>query len=356
MKLSNQRRKESSIIKQVLNKITAIFFIVAVFSIFPTKNYAEQFSVRTHQPDNQQNKTVSYFDLRVEPSQSQTLSITIENKEAKDIKVNIQTDSATTSALGLVDYSNKEKLPKDESLKYDLKELLTPAQTSYIIPKNGKIDAQLTLQMPKQAFTGILAGGIRITQADTTQTDAVNSKIAYEIGVIIREKDTVLEKQLNYLEFKQRSDSLNLVFQNPVSTFINDLSLKTEITKGDVKQKVFSDETKKLQMAPNTQLNFQIPTPENLQAGTYKIKIHASSEKNKWHWTFDDTFHISKQTTKVKKNTAPKKQQTSLFIYILIGIFIVILLLVALLILLIKQHKLKKEQLKRQKKKKRKKK
>ncbi|EOH95731.1 hypothetical protein UAY_03157 [Enterococcus moraviensis ATCC BAA-383] len=291
--------------------------------------------------------------MKTEPGQNQTLSITIENKEATDIKVDIQTDSATTSALGLVDYSNKEKLPKDESLKYDLKELLTPAQTSYIIPKNSKIDAQLTLQMPKQAFTGILAGGIRITQADTTQTDAVNSKIAYEIGVIIREKDTVLEKQLNYLELKQRSDSLNLVFQNPVSTFINDLSLKTEITKGDVKQKVFSDETKKLQMAPNTQLNFQIPTPENLPAGTYQIKIHASSEKNKWHWTFDDTFHISKQTAKVKKNTALKKQPTSLFIYILIGILIVILLLIALLILLIKQHKLKKEHLKRRKKKKR---
>lgn len=354
MKLSNQRRKETFIIKQAIKKITAIFFIIAVFSIFPTKNYAEQFSVRVNQPDNQQNKAVSYFDLKTEPGQSQTLSITIENKEATDIEVDIQTDSATTSALGLVDYSNKEQLPKDESLKYDLKEFLTPAQTSYIIPKNSKIDAQLTLQMPKQAFTGILAGGIRITQADTTQKDAINSKIAYEIGVIIREKDTVLEKQLNYLKLKQSSDSLNLVFQNPVSTFINDLSLTTEITKEDVKQKVFSDETKKLQMAPNTQLNFQIPTPENLPAGAYQIKILATSEKSKWQWTFYDTFHISKQETKKRTKTTSKKKEKSFFMYILLGVIIIIFLLVIILILLLKQNKLKKEQLKRLKKKKKK--
>lgn len=355
MKLNNQLQKETLIIRHVFNKITAIFFSIAVFSFISLDAYADQFSVRVKQPDNQQSKSVSYFDLKTTPGQKQTLVLTVENKEAQDIKVDVQTDSATTSPLGLVDYSNKGQFSKDKSLKYDLKELLTPDQTSYIIPKNSKTDILLTLQMPDQEFAGVLVGGVRVTQADTKQTETVANKIAYEIGVMIREQDTVLEKELNYLKLKQNTNSLDLVFQNPVSTFINDLTLTTEITTGDQKQKVFSDETKNLQVAPNTQFAFEIPTPDTLPAGKYQVKIHASSEKNKWQWAFEDTFQISKQAAKGAKKTAFEKKQNPYLMYILLSAMIVLLLLIVIFVLLRKQNQLKKEQLKLLKKTKKKK-
>lgn len=354
MKFNNQSILTKRNFKQVIKKTTAIFFIIAVFPLFSTAAYAENFSVRTKQPENQQNKAVSYFDLKTEPNQKQPLYITVENKDIKDITVDIQIDSATTSPLGFVDYSNKGRFSKDNSLKYDLKELLKVENSTYTLPKNSKTDIQLMLQMPEQEFAGILAGGIRISQSEAKQTATINNKVAYEIGIIIREKNTKLEKKFNYLKLNQTPNSLDLVFQNPVSTFINDLVLSTEIVALNQNKKVFSDKSKALQVAPNTKFPYPIPIPENLPAGKYQMNISANSEKGKWQWTFNDTFHISKQTKISRKTKTSQKKLNPFFMYSLLSSIVVMLLLTTVFILLRKQKQLKKEQLKLKKRKKKK--
>ena len=87
--------------------LAVLSFLVFFFIIQPvqaTENEAIGYSVAPVIPDNQLGDTSSYFDIRVEPNQEQTIQVELRNDSTEDKTVQAQLANATTNINGLVVY------------------------------------------------------------------------------------------------------------------------------------------------------------------------------------------------------------------------------------------------------------
>lgn len=67
-------------------------------------------------PENQITADSGYFDLMMEPSQQQTLLVTITNPGEEEITVNLALNGAKTNRTGVIEYANSE-LENDSSYR-----------------------------------------------------------------------------------------------------------------------------------------------------------------------------------------------------------------------------------------------
>ena len=79
-------------------------------------NEGVYFSVSSVIPENQIDKNLSYFNLKVSPSSSQKLKVKIFNNKKHDIKVKSMVTSAITCRNGFIRYTNN-LTNYDESLR-----------------------------------------------------------------------------------------------------------------------------------------------------------------------------------------------------------------------------------------------
>lgn len=134
---------------------------LSMFRIFA--NEGVYFSVSSVIPENQIDKNLSYFNLKVLPSSLQELKVKIFNNKKHEIKVKAMVTPATTCRNGFISYTNLTNY--DESLKYPLPDILKLSQSEYTVPAGGVATATALLNMPKEAFNGIILGGLVFTKA-----------------------------------------------------------------------------------------------------------------------------------------------------------------------------------------------
>ncbi|BFH43359.1 DUF916 domain-containing protein [Paenibacillus melissococcoides] len=125
------------------------------------------YSVKANIPENQINKNLTYFDLKMEPGSKQTISLTVKNGSAERIELMIEPNTAITNQNGVIDYSKHEH-EKDSSLKYAFSELISPKQTVSVKGKETK-EVPFTIQMPEEPFDGVILGGL----ADSMFTNSI---------------------------------------------------------------------------------------------------------------------------------------------------------------------------------------
>lgn len=328
--------------------IIFLLFFALLFSSQNAEASDSRFTIKIQQPENQYNPAVSYFDLLVSPGQEQTLKLTVENKSTEDIPILLFADSARTTSTGIVDYSNKEQVnTTDDSLFIDLKDILIFEQQEYLLPKQSVIEILIHLKMPETAFEGVLAGGIRVAEANGTEETeqsnlAITNHVAYEIAVLIREKEIVQKKKLNFITTEIVDQQLMVELQNPAATFLNDISIQTKILNSKTKEQLFSAEAEQLQMAPNTSFSLSAMELPALDSGTYLVKITVDSEKNSW--TFEDQLTISKEeaATAKKKEVPSSTKELNLGLWLIITLSLIILGTL-FFILLSRQKRLKRE-------------
>ena len=73
------------------------------------------FYVRAQIPENQIDKRLSYFDLRMAPEQRQSLFVEVVNTSGCDIQVCVEANTARTSRHGIIEYTNSTAY--DETLR-----------------------------------------------------------------------------------------------------------------------------------------------------------------------------------------------------------------------------------------------
>src|SRR5574337_20899 len=116
------------------------------------------FSVNTIIPENQIDKSKTYFNLKMGPDQRQFITTTLKNGTEKAVTVEVSINSAKTNVNGLIEYGNNT-IKKDASLAYPLDTLMT-GPTSVVIPAHESKDAIFQITMPSQLFDGIILGGL----------------------------------------------------------------------------------------------------------------------------------------------------------------------------------------------------
>ncbi|EMW5328258.1 DUF916 and DUF3324 domain-containing protein [Enterococcus faecalis] len=319
-------------------------FLIGLFTLSGVGSYASElkFSVEPVLPDNQLDNKNTYFDLMVKPEQKQTLVIHMRNDTDKEVVVEPKIHAATTNINGVVEYG-ESNTTLDETAPFDLAKLVVPEEKEVKIPAKSTHDLKMTVQMPKEAFKGMLAGGITLQEKEQKQEKeskkkeeqglAIENKYAYVVAIVLQEsKDKVAQKlSLETVKPDQVNarNVINATLKNPEPTYINQLSVKAKITKKGEKESLYTSEKKEMQMAPNTSFAYPIALKgERLEPGKYTLEMQATSSKEKWSFTKD--FEIKAETAKKlndKDVTIQKNDNLWLYSSLIILIVFVIILL-----------------------------
>ena len=312
------------------------YFILMILSFYffafgiETSAAELRFSVETEIPENQIDKTKTYFDLMMKPDQEQILKVRAANSTDENLVIDVSVKSATTNSNGVIEYG-ESLTALDKSAPADLSEIiqLKDGGESVELPAKSEKVVELRVKMPKEEFSGQLAGGITFSekvdetkdkQKENTNGLAIENRYAYTVAVLLRENETVVQPELSLEKVESMKVTANV---------------KNKKTNNVILEKEQED----MQMAPNSIFNFPIPYEENeMEAGTYVLAMTVEGSGKKWQFTKE--FTISKEEAKTfnEKDATVKKTESKL-IYLLIGLLLLLLIICLFIILRLKKQK-----------------
>lgn len=333
-------------------KKISIFIVLSffIFTLFPTISLAEEselnFNVKPHFPASQVENSTSYFDLNLAPGEKDTLGLTLTNSSSEEVTIKITSHTAYTNVNGVVEYG-KAAAEKDPTLTYAMEELIeVPEPQTLAAGENRTID--IPIQMPKESFEGLLAGGLRIEEVreetdneEGSQGLAINNKFSFVIGVLASNNRSTVIPELELLDvFPDQLNYRNVfsaTIQNTTATFVNRLEVDAVIRAEGKDEILYQSETEKMQLAPNSQFNYPIPlNGDAFRNGDYVATITARSGEHEWTW--DQKFTINQETAS-RLNRADVTVDTSMNWWMIAASGLFILLLIVLIYLLIKRKK-----------------
>lgn len=329
--------------------IALILFIVGNF-LFPIEGQAKEnmlnFYVKPEFPASQLEGSNNYFDVNLAPGETEKLILTLQNDEEEDIQVNITPHTAYTNVQGVVEYG-KDAENQDSTLVYSLMELIEPIEPITLAAKESE-KVEITLNMPKESFKGILAGGLRIEKfKDKKEEDgkeegiAINNEFSYIIGVIVSNSRSKIQTDLNLLDvYADQLNYRNVVsatIQNITSTFVNNLEIEATIQKVGEDKILYTMNREQMQMAPNSNFKFPISLQgDRFKSGEYTLNLIARSGEEEWVWKKNFSIKAEQAHELNLKDVTIDKSQNWWVIFL---ISIVILLLVLIFLFVIKKKK-----------------
>lgn len=306
---------------------------LSMFRIFA--NEGVYFSVSSVIPENQIDKNLSYFNLKVLPSSLQELKVKIFNNKKHEIKVKAMVTPATTCRNGFISYTNLTNY--DESLKYPLPDILKLSQSEYTVLAGGVATATALLNMPKEAFNGIILGGLVFTKAeDSFETEKENQGAAqieneyqYVVGVMLSENNDKVKANMNLKYIKSTlanyHTSLAINLQNDMPVIIPNLKISATVYKKGKSEIYKSSEKENIKMAPNSNFDFMVDWQNNkFEAGEYRVHVVAQNEEYFWEW--DENFTITpQQANDTNKDAVDLINSVPNWVYILLVGLVLIL-------------------------------
>lgn len=289
--------------------------------------------VRAIIPDNQRDKSKTYFDLRMNAGTEQVIQVELKNTSSKEnIVAVIQINDATTNNNGSVEYTKNEK--RDSSLNVGISDIVK-TDSEVIIPANQTKTLDIQIAMPTEKLDGVLLGGIvireekqkAINEKKRTGTTVIN-QFAYTIGLLLTENEKEVEAKLkltsvtigevNYRKFIKAN------IQNTQPVIVRDLAIEAKIYLKEGKELFFTQSSDNINMAPNSNFDYLVSMEKNeFPAGNYILKVKAKNGKNEW--TMEEEFTIVGKETKSLteatnklKTTSPWKLTVSIFLLLFI--------------------------------------
>lgn len=356
--------KETNMIKRKQLLTVLIIALTIPFLHLTTVSASElNFAVEPLIPENQRDKTKTYFDLLVKPDSEQTIEINLRNDTENEVIVEPKVHSATTNVNGVVEYGPVET-KRDSTLKHDLNEVVS-VEKEVKIPAQSSVKLPLTITVPKEEFNGILAGGITLQEKETKNNDntetkglSIQNQYAYVVALVLNENNTQVKPELKLNKvFPDQVNARNVInanLQNSTPNYLNQLNVVAKITQKGKTTALYETTKKAMQMAPNSNFDFPISLAgEKLEAGEYTLELTATTKADRWHWKKNFTIKADEAKKLNAKDVTIKKDYTWLYIMIGIGLIVLSILIV---ILILKRKRKKEEERKRRNRIKRKKK
>ncbi|WP_088809375.1 MULTISPECIES: DUF916 and DUF3324 domain-containing protein [unclassified Listeria] len=307
------------------------------------------FSVTAVIPDNQIDKSKTYFDLRMKPGETQALEVVVTNGLNRTITIESHANTAVTNDNGIVDYSNT-KPNLDKSLKTPFSEI-AKMDEEITIPANGTKTVKVNVTMPKEEYDGQILGGLHFTEKldkeSETEEEGVQIKnlYAYVIGVLLTENDTEVKPDMqlgdiNPAQINYRN-VLKANLQNTQPVILTDLEVKARVTKKGRDKTLHETNKKNMRLAPNSNFNYGINWEnQEFKAGKYTLHMTAKSNENEWKWTKD--FEIKGDEAKALNNKAVELEK-DYTMWLILGAVLLGIILLILVFLLGKRSSRKKD-------------
>ncbi|MCA2389167.1 MULTISPECIES: DUF916 and DUF3324 domain-containing protein [Lactococcus] len=350
-----------------LQLFLSAFFLMLCIGLAHT-GYArtDDYTVKPIIPENQSNKDLGYFDLILGAGKEQILQVELSNNTEQEIRIDLSLSSAVTNINGLVVYEPTE-IAADSSLKYNLKDYVKVPKGLTLAPLSRQ-KVELKVNMPKEEFSGQMAGGITFSKEGQNDKEedpegiTVKNTYSYTIALLMKQNDNEVSpdvklKKINPSQINGRN-VINVNLQNPTMTYINTMNVKTTISgisEPDIK---YTYSNSMMQMAPNTSFDLPVPTSNQSAAtrvseplkpgkyrlqlvvnartdnqGKYEVQVDNKTQRYKYQWAFDQEFTISDNQAQKLNDSDPtvKKEKDWTWLLFVIGLLLLVLFLIILL-------------------------
>nr|WP_137625411.1 DUF916 and DUF3324 domain-containing protein [Lactiplantibacillus pingfangensis] len=295
------------------------------------------FSVSAKIPDNQLNKKNSFFDLKMNKGQDETLQTTIYNVTNQDIKVQTAIHTAYTNGNGAIEYVTPAK-SFDQSLTYKMTDL-TKLQGSktVTVPANGSTVVSAQVQMPNKDFNGVILGGWYFKRVDQKVTSNVKGSMnvknqySYVIGLKYT-MGTVPDPALKLSKVTAGMTNYHRgifpYIRNTSAVIVPNLTMNTTITSKNTGKVVKTAKKSNVQLAPNSVYRYPMLLGKTkLQAGKYHIKMVVKNTEHRW--VFEKDFTITAKAAKTYNDKSVDNSGINVIWFVVfgaLGMLIIVLL------------------------------
>ncbi|WP_429888639.1 DUF916 and DUF3324 domain-containing protein [Gottfriedia acidiceleris] len=318
----------------VLKKFMIILFLININN-FHASAAEINFAVSPVIPTNQIDPSKTYFDLKMKPGQKQILKVQIKNAKDKSVTIQTSANSAITNSSGIADYSISN--PKvDNTLEIQFANI-TKVNKETKIPARSEKTVEITIEMPKQQFDGVILGGLHFSEKEDEgqaekedESVQINNKYAYVIGVVLRETDKEIKPDLKLNEIKpMQINARNVVIanlQNIKRAMLKNLSVDAKVYKEKGVNVLHQTKKENLRMAPNSNFDYAINWDNKaFEPGKYRLEMKATDGNETWEWT--RTFTIKDNTAK-KLNTSAVEMEKDNTMWTIGGMLLLFLLFI----------------------------
>lgn len=321
-----------------------VFISTVVVMLLPVsaKANSNNFSVKIIPTEHQIDDTKSYFDLKLQPEESDILPIEISNNSGKNQKFSITFQKATTNMNGIVDYTLDKVISSGEP-QINIRDVVKIETSEISIDANSSQQVTLSVKMPKKSFDGILLGGIKVSQVEDSEDSTrqmVSNKVQYVTAVQIKQTDNMVAPKITAgninLTQINGQNAVVMSLNNPTATLISKVKGHFQITKKGSKEVLVEQTNDQMSIAPNISFMPFLKFGDKFKPGDYTYTITLKNSDNEWSLSKD--FVISKdEAKKYNASSIDESKKIPLWIYIVSGMAIVILILVIVLIKVIKK-------------------
>lgn len=279
----------------------------------------------------QYDKETSYFDLLIKPNEMEILKVDIENNSEENITLKASVNRAITNQNGVVEYSGENEESSESSI-YNIEDIVSLKNDSLELAPGESKSLELTVQMPKQTFTGVIAGALYVIEEPETEAEGtIRNILSREIAILLRNDDKKIEPEVLIHSAKashvNERNAIEIMIENISPTYIQDVTLTYEIKhEGEL---FLKDEKKNLKMAPSSMFPFVVPLEEKkFESGDYVVNVTVESEKNSWQEVLK--FDVEKEEAKnlndtdVSHDSTPSIPWSTVFLVLLLVFFIIL--------------------------------
>lgn len=318
-----------------------LLFYTMLIPLFITANAqtGAGFSVRANIPENQIDKHVNYFDLRMHPEQIQELSVEVTNESDAPISVLVKAISASTSQNGIIDYTTPDV--QDKTLQLPFSSIATVEKSTLVIPAKTTETARITITMPDEVFDGVVLGGLLFTRELEENTESqgtsINNQFRYIIGVKLSETDTTILPQFEIVEVVPENvnyrPAITHRIRNTQAAIVKNMDIEISIL--DHKNNLYATANMHgADMAPNSVLPFAVnPDGGKLKPGNYLSNIHLVHEGEVFDFQVEFTVD-AEEAVIINSNSITKTPSNAILYFLLV---IIVILVISVIILLRKR-------------------
>ncbi len=287
--------KERKYFMILIALILSAFVILNVTTIGATQASGAKFFVEAIIPENQINRENSFFDLKMKPSQKQTLEVKVINRSNEQIEITAEAITASTNDNGTVEYT----IPgiKDEEMPIAFSEIAKVLTPNIKLAANEETIVQIEIIMPEAEYDGIVLGGLSFTEVlnedDLNYENTIINQFNYVIGVKLIETDKEVEANFEFVSAESNLinsiPAIRVNLRNTESQLIKDLTAEMKIYKDQEKTKlIYKYKIDRVGVAPNSIFPFTYyQTKQELPVGNYIGEVTLSSVDKNWNFDFD---------------------------------------------------------------------
>ncbi len=345
-----KNKKLPLLVTCLLGMLVTLFIGVNTYAEKPGVGY----EIRPIIPNTQIDHDRGYYYLQTEPGKKQEFSLSVFNTDDKDKTLEIILEDGISSNQGTIAYSNDPE-KKHESLVNPITEIVTLQSNEVTVKPGEEAIVDFTLTPPKEHYEGIKLGRLIVREKEDKEQKGISQSYQYALGIITSEsgvayndgKTLVLDKAEASIDLG--SKVIKGYLYNPEPKTIENLRVRSYVTKKGDSKKIKERNVDNFAFAPNSKVAYQIPWGlSDFESGEYTLHFDAANEY--------ETFKLSKDFT-IRADDAKRLNKETAFsistpYFIIVIIVIINTLLLVLFVVIIKRDKQWVKEIKEKKKKK----